>query len=123
MERLLDYELKQSIRHRRFVSLVILTVNGNSNKLKKILEGIVRDSDPIFYLPECLAVLMGETENDGAQHAIERYRKAIGGTVKVKYAVASFPEDGKAVGELMNAANRRLDIAKASDSGPVNAEG
>ena len=66
---------------------------------------------------------MGETENDGAQHAIERYRKAIGGTVKVKYAVASFPEDGKAVGELMNAANRRLDIAKASDSGPVNAEG
>jgi len=123
LEWLLDYELKQSARHRRFVSLVMLTANGNSHKLDKMLNDVVRETDPIFSLPGSMAVLMGETDNNGAQQAIERYREAIDETMDVKFAVASFPDDGKASSELMDTAHRRLEIANTSDSGPVVADG
>ena len=111
LEWLLDYELKQSARHRRFVSLVMLTANGNSHKLDKMLNDVVRETDPIFSLPGSMAVLMGETDSAGANQAIERYREAIGNKVSVNYAVASFPDDGKTFGELINKAHQRLNIS------------
>ena len=123
LERLLDYELKQSTRHRQYASLVMLTANGKSYKLIRMLRKVVREADSVFSLAGSMAVLMGETDTDGAQKAIERYRKIIGDIVKVKYAVASFPKDGKGVGELIDASHRRLDFAKASDARPVVAEG
>jgi len=111
-EWLLDYELKHSARHRRFVSLVMVSANGNSHKLDKMLNDIVRETDPTFSLPGSIAVLMGETDSAGANQAIERYREAIGNIVSVNYAIASFPDDGKTFGELMDTAHQRLNISK-----------
>lgn len=108
LEWLLDYEVKQSRRHRRFVSLVMFSANGNTNTLDSLLEGVVRDSDPLFFLSHAIAVIMGETDTAGAQKAIDRYRKMVSNSMDVKYAVASFPEDGKAPEDLIQTARCRL---------------
>ena len=111
LEWLLDYELKQSARHRRFASLVLLSANGSSNKLDKILNGVVRASDPIFFLKDTIAVLMGETDGAGARKAVKRYREVISAMMNVQFSVASFPEDAKASKELIHTAHCRLDVA------------
>lgn len=111
MEWLLDYELTQSTRHRRFVSLVMLSANGSTSKLETMLNGALRDSDVLFSLDHAIAVLMGETERTGALEAIKRYQQAIGEVIDVQYAVASFPDDGKATTELINVAYDQLDRA------------
>jgi len=110
LEWLLDYELTQSTRHRRFVSLVMLSANGSSGKIKNMLNGALRDSDVLFSLDHAVAVLMGETERSGAIEAISRYRETIGEALDVQYAVASFPDDGKATKELMDTAYGQLEF-------------
>ena len=112
LEWLLDYELTQSTRHRRFVSLVMLSANGSTDKLNSIIEEVVRSSDPFFFLNDAVAVLMGETSSQGAQKAIKRYRELISETMGVNYAVASFPEDGKTQWKLLETAKHRLNVAK-----------
>ena len=110
LEWLLDYELKQSARHRRFASLVMLSANGSSKKLDSMLEGVVRTSDPIFFLNDAIAVLMGETDRAGARKAVRRYHEVIGEAADVQSAVASFPNDGKASEELIDIARTRLNV-------------
>ncbi len=108
LEWLLDYELTQSTRHRRFVSLMMLSANGSTSKIEPMLNGALRDSDVLFSLDHAVAVLMGETERAGALNAIKRYRKTIGGSLDVQYAVASFPDDSKATTELIDKASKQL---------------
>ena len=119
LEWLLDYELKQSIRHRRFVSLVMLSANGNSKNLNKILKDIGRDTDPVFLLTDAIAVLMGETDTVGALRAVERYREMSEGAMDVQYSVASFPDDGRSPDDLIHKAHRRLELADEAKEPPV----
>jgi len=120
---LLDYELQQSARHRRFVSMVLLSANGNSKKLEKMMKDVARDTDPLFFLPHAIAVLMGETDTRGAVKALERYREVISPAIDVRYSVASFPEDGKGPAELTRTARTRLDKANKLERGSVVAKG
>ena len=113
---LLDYEITQSTRHRRFVSLVMLSANGNKDKIKTMLNGAFRDSDVLFSLDHAIAVLMGETDKPGASIAVKRYREAIGESIDVQYGVASFPDDGKATTELMDMAVSQLDMSTPKGS-------
>ncbi len=108
LEWLLDYELTQSKRHLRFVSLVMLSANGSTGQIETMLNGAIRDSDILFALDHTIAVLMGETEQTGAAKAVQRYRETIGETIDVQYAVASFPDDGKDSSELIYAARNQL---------------
>ncbi len=110
LEWLLDYELSQSTRHRRYVSLVVLSANGSSSRIEPLLSGALRDSDVLFPLDHAVAVLMGETERADALNAIGRYRDAIGETLGVRYAIVSFPDDGKVTGEMIDLAYSQLDI-------------
>ena len=123
LEWLLEYELTQSTRHRRFASVVMLSANGSTKNLDRIFKDVVRDSDPLFFVNGTMAVLMGETDSSSALRAVERYREAIGGTMDVRYSVASFPEDGRVPSDLMGAAQRRMDVANTMDSGSVVAHG
>ena len=116
LEWLLDYELKQSIRHRRFVSLVMLSANGNTKNLNRILKDISRDTDPVFLLSDAIAVLMGETDTAGALRAVERYREMSEGAMDVQYSVASFPDDGRSPDDLIYMAQRRLGVADKARS-------
>ena len=108
LEWLLDYELKQSIRHRRFVSLVMLSANGNKKHLNRILKDIARETDPVFQLSDVIAVLMGETDTTGALRAVERYREMSQRAMDIKYSVASFPHDGRSPDDLIYMAHRQL---------------
>ena len=118
LEYLLDYELKQSFRHRRFVSLMMLSANGSLNKLNSIIMEAVRTSDPVFFLNDSITVLMGETDETEALKAIERYQEVIGDAVDVRYAVASFPEDGKTHQKLIQTAKHRLGATEELENRP-----
>ena len=108
LEWLLDYELKQSIRHRRFVSLVMLSANGNKKNLNRILKDIGRDTDPVFLLSDAIAILMGDTDTTGALRLVERYREMSQGAMDIKYSVATFPDDGRSPDNLIHMAHRQL---------------
>jgi hypothetical protein len=124
LELLLGYELTASSRHRRFVSLVMLTSdNTRRSDLERLLEGAVRDSDTAFCLNDGAVVLMGETDSTGAMRAIERYKNTINDRMDVRFAISSFPVDGKAPADLMHTAERRLKRAQALNSGAVVTEG
>ena len=84
LEWLLDYELTQSTRHRRFVSLVMLSSNGSTDKIETMVNGAFRDIDVLSSLDHAIAFLMGETERTGALVAIERYQQAIMSTPSIQ---------------------------------------
>lgn len=119
LEWLLNYELTQSIRHRRYLSLVMLSSEESSEKPRMILNKMVRSSDPLFAVNGTLAVLMGDTNSVGALKAVERYRGEINRSIDVRYSVVSFPDDAKGTEELMDTAYRRLETAKGLESDAI----
>ena len=124
LEWLLDYEVIQSARHRRFVALVMLSPKKSSEQLlTRILAGMIRHSDTYFSINGYVAVLMGETDRAGALMAVKRYQELVNGAIDVRYSVASFPDDVKETSKIINTAYRRLEAAHTLDSGAVVAEG
>lgn len=119
LEWLLNYELTQSVRHRRYLSLVMLSSEESSEKPRMILNKMVRSSDPLFAVNGTIAVLMGDTNNVGALKAVERYRGEINRSVDVRYSVASFPDDAKGTEELIHTAYRRLETAKGLEADAI----
>ncbi|MBC8458808.1 MAG: hypothetical protein H8D67_12515 [Deltaproteobacteria bacterium] len=116
---MLDYEISQSTRYRRFLSLVMLSSDWDSEKFHRILEGMLRSSDVFFTINGSFAVLMGETDMAEALNAVERYQRVISGAMDVQYSVATFPDDAKSTSELIDIAYRRLKTAHELDSGAV----
>ena len=70
---LLAYELNQSIRHRRYLSLIMLSLTEGSQKLAGLLRHGVRQSDSMFFSDKVAVVLMGETSKPEAVRAVNRY--------------------------------------------------
>jgi len=123
LEWLLAYELRLSARHRRFVSLVMLSPQNGPGEVDRLLDGAVRDSDVMFVLNGTKVVLMGETDEMGARRAVERYQRTIDGKMDVRYGISSFPLDGKAPEDLIRTADRRLHKARQMQIGSVVVEG
>jgi len=123
LEWLLDYELNQSMRHRRYLSLVMLSSEEGSEKPRMILDKMVRRTDRLFAVNGSLAVLMGDTNRDGALKAVERYRREINRSIDVRYCVASFPDDAKEKEALMETACRRLETAKGLEDNAIVTHG
>jgi len=115
LEFLLKYEVGQSARHRRYLSLGMVSCSGDPMMLRKILDEIVRGSDPLFSVNGHIVVLMGETDKEGALRAVERYKGAVNGDMDVRYAISSFPDDGKTITDLIRIGHRRLETAKTHD--------
>lgn len=112
---LLHYELGCSARHRRFVSLVMLSSNDvQSRDFQHVLDDSIRDSDAAFQMDNEVVVVMGETDSSGALKAVERYQRMMAHQADARYAVSSFPIDGKAPSDLLDAARRRLSRAIAA---------
>jgi hypothetical protein len=123
MEWLLDYEVRLSARHRRFVSLVMIDTDKPRKSLEKVLSKAIRSSDVCFPENGGLAIVMGETGSSEALQAIERYNQNTSGIMDICYSVASYPADAKTLDELKHVAQRRLEKAKTLESGSVVAEG
>lgn len=118
----LDYEIRLSARYRRFVSIVLIRTEDDTDGLCKILAETIRTTDTCFTEDHGLSLIMGETAHTDAVQAIQRYRNAINGSMNVHYSVASYPSDGKTPAELNATAHRRLDRARALGRGAVVAQ-
>ena len=123
LEFLLKYEVTQSARHRRYLSLGMVSSLEDPVMLRKILDGIVRGSDPLFSVNGHVVVLMGETDKEGAMRAMKRYKGAVNGDMDVRYAISSFPDDGKTTTDLIRTGDRRLETAKTLEHGTIVAQG
>jgi hypothetical protein len=122
LKNLLDYELRSSVRYQRFVSVVMIEcLNGNMPiKLKKLLEELIRTSDESFEIKEDgLAVLMGETDRNGSLKAVGRYKKKASNGFDMRFAVASYPNDGHSTKNFLKILLRRLEEAKKGKHGAV----
>ena len=73
LDMLLTYELSQSMRHRRYLSVAMLSLVNGSRELVDMLQSDVRRSDSMFVSDKVAIVLMGETNKSGAIKAVNRY--------------------------------------------------
>ena len=112
LEWLLDYELRASTRHRRFLSLVMVSNGNNLFDIGGFLSDSLRDSDRRFPTRDGVAIVMGDTEYDGAQTAVNRYRSKCGDKVELRCGIAAFPQDGHSALGLIQTARERLGAAK-----------
>ena len=116
---MLSYELRAAGRYRRFVTVVLVgSAEGNMN-MKKIPVEDIRGSDELFDLKADAAILMGETDGADALTAVDRLKSRCNHALDLRYGVASYPTDGREVQEIISAAQRRLNEAKAGGFGMV----
>ena len=124
LEELLDYEIRNSSRYRRFVSIVMVANgNGANVELKKILGEHVRNSDSYFEFKNASAILMGETDVSGSLKAVQRYKSNYSSDIDLRFAVASYPNDGQSTLEILDTLLRRSDDSKLGAPGEVVAQG
>lgn len=104
----LTYEVKQSMRHRRYLSLAMLHLNGTGPKLGSLLRRGVRESDWTFFSHDTAVVLMGQTHKTDAIKAVNRYRNDFGDRFDIRASVSTFPDDGRCSKDLINVLEQRL---------------
>lgn len=119
LRQLLQYELHGAERHRRFVSLVMMTTEDGVSGLRNYMNAHIRDSDVIADFDSSIAVLMGETDGTGALTACDRYKNFFERQLDLRFAVVTYPSDGGKVEKLVQMAYRRLRKAKDGSTGEV----
>ena len=123
LHRLIDYELRGAARYRRFATLTMMSIGHHQADLKELLRDTVRNCDEFVELESGAAVLMSETDTEDALIAVERYKCRCADQVDLRFAVASYPADGRGTVELLEILQRRLNQAEASGNGAVVAKG
>jgi len=123
LESLVDYEVRSSTRYRRYFSLLLIVPVGSHVNVREMLLEIFRTSDEFFEFRSRYAILMGETNSEGALAAVDRYRGACDNQIDLRFAVASFPVDGQTTSEIVTKVQRRLNQALKLDRGAVVAAG
>jgi hypothetical protein len=94
LEFMLDYELRCSKRYRRPVSLVMVLPVNAPIKLREFLGPILRESDQLFEIHDHAAILVGESDREGALAAIGRYKKE--GDEEINLRFGNDPFGGRA---------------------------
>ena len=117
---LLDYELCGAKRYRRFTTLLMVSSAEAEADFELLLRNMMRGSDEFIRQEGSdLAILMPETDSNGALIAINRANRYHGEQLDLRFSVASYPTDGSNSGELLDAAQHRLDIAKRGSPGTI----
>ena len=120
LKRLLQYELRCAERYRRFVSLVVVgSMESAQADMGQVLHGSVRSSDEMAMVDGAAAILMAETDADGARAAVDRYKRRYADALDLRFGVVTFPEDGKEGDALLDAAMRRYADAVQGEVGAV----
>jgi len=110
-ERLLDYELAQSMRHCRYVSLVMFCLKNIRKELLELVRNAFRQSDEVFISKDHFVVMMGTTSKSEAIKAVTRYNGDLEGCLSMCCSISSFPDDGKNSRDLLNVLHQRMDKA------------
>jgi hypothetical protein len=87
--------------------------------MAKLLKNTVRASDQLFTFNGQSAVLMAYTSKYEARKAAERYQTRCNGEVDVRYSIASYPDDGGVVADILKTAEQRLVQAKRAGFGAI----
>ncbi len=119
LQRLLQYELRSAERYRRYVTVVMVKTGDTFDQLSQVLSDTIRDSDEIEAVEDGAAILMGDTDTDGALCAISRYKQRCGDQLDMRFSIATFPADGREANGLLQAASRRLSLSAAAGAGAV----
>lgn len=123
LEWMLDYEVRSSTRYDRDLAIVMMTTTDGKSVPQCVLGETLRGSDEFFNLEGSSAVLMGETNQEGALSAVERFGFCCDGSYDLRFSIASFPVDGDTAAELLSACNRRLNRAVTESESPVAIDG
>lgn len=123
LRQLLQYELYGAQRHRRFVSMVMITTEEGISGLRNFLSSHIRDSDVIADFDSSIAVLMGETDINSAMVAVNRYKSFFDSQLDLRFSVVTYPSDGGKAENLIKMAYRRLSQARQGDTGAVITSG
>lgn len=119
LEYFLNYELRCSVRYRRFVSIVMIACDNGRILKQWLYDSIIRESDEVFEIEEGYSILMGDTDRTGALTAVERLSTHCKGEADLYFAVVSFPVDGNITAELLASGHRRLRKARALQPGAI----
>jgi len=124
LEWVLDHELLQAKRHRRFVSLAMVK-SSDPALLRNLRDVTMRESDIFFEFSDNFgAILMSETCSAGAVAAVDRYKKSCQGQTDLRFGVGCFPEDNQAVVPgFVSMVYQRLRSAETQAPGTVIASG
>jgi hypothetical protein len=110
-ERLLDYELAQSMRYRRYVSLVMFCLKNIRKEFLELIRNNFRQSDEVLFCKEHFVVMMGTTSKSEAIKAVDRYNGDLEGCLSMCCSISSFPDDGKNSKDLLNVLHERMNKA------------
>jgi hypothetical protein len=119
LQRLLQYELRSAERYRRYVSVVMVKTGDGFDEFKHLLGDTIRDSDELDEVDDGTAILMGDTDTDGALCAISRFKQRCGDQLDMRFSIATFPADGREAEGLLEAAARRLALSVSAGTGAV----
>jgi hypothetical protein len=117
---LLAYEIGTAARYQRSTTLIAIAPMRVPIDPVLLVRDLFRKSDLFFRRPEQrTAILMRETRPEGARIAVERVKRHYSGQLDLRISVASYPQDGESVAELMRTLERRLLKARRGQPGQV----
>lgn len=116
LENVLNYELACAERYRRFVSVVMVGSKSSEDKAVRHIAERVRSSDMMAESDASVVILMSETDKTGAKIAIDRFKIPNNDGADLSFSLVTYPYDSGGVGEMMETASRRLEMA--SNEGP-----
>ena len=116
LRQLLQYELHAAQRHRRFVSLVMMTSENALSGVRDYVGAHVRDSDVIANFDHSVAVLMEETDSEGALKAVDRYKRLFDSQVDLRFSVGWLSGDSAAPANRFSSSRTRFSISFVSGS-------
>jgi len=119
---LLDYELRQCVRHRRYMSLVMMSLKNGHQKMIKVIRSRMRQSDVVSFFEGFTLVLMADADKLEAVSAAARYGNDFDGCLDIRCSVSTFPDDGKTWNELSDVSQRRMKKAMKLNRGAVVAK-
>ncbi len=120
---ILEYELRCSIRYRRYLSLVMMDLSVDSVKREEDMRlnivSQIRECDQFFAEDGMVAILMSETDPCCALNVVDRLSNSMNGNGEPRFAIVSYPSDGYQAENLLKIAHRRLDRARLLERGAV----
>jgi hypothetical protein len=122
LQDVLSYELSCAERYRRFVSLVMVSGTAPDGSVRRMLGDRIRNSDLLAEKNSHLVILMSETDQTGANIAIDRYRQYTPDS-DLWFSLVTFPQDSGSAESLVQSGERRLERAKRGEPGDVVSSG
>ena len=94
----------------------------STHPVRRVLADRIRSSDLLAEKNSHLVILMSETDSDGANIAISRYREFCE-EQPLWFSLVTFPQDSGSAAEFVKAAERRLSAATQEQPGAVISTG